>query len=206
MPSIRKRRWKSGDREREAWVVDFKDHSGRRRLETFKKKRDADARLKGILNEVEVGSYMSRRDSVTVSEACRSWLERCRDGTADDEPLERSTIREYERTVTQCIEHPEIGIGRLKLSALNPQVIQKFETQLEKSGKSRAVVRKARTTLSSVLTHAVEKQLTNRHVIRDMQQRRRKRPARERKEIVIPTKQELRDLLAQADGPFRPVS
>ncbi len=40
--SIRKRSWESGGKFHEAWVVDFKDASGKRRLKTFAAKKDAD--------------------------------------------------------------------------------------------------------------------------------------------------------------------
>ena len=134
MASVRKRTWSSGGQERTAWVVDFFDQSGKRRLETFKRKKDADQRLTNIVNEVKDGTYTMPRESVTVSEACKAWLDRCRNGTADREPLERSTIEPYERDVRNYIEHRDIGIGQLKLAALNPQVIKAFEDRILKLG------------------------------------------------------------------------
>ena len=42
--SIRKRTWKTARGEaKEAWVVDYTDQGGKRRLKTFKKKKEADA-------------------------------------------------------------------------------------------------------------------------------------------------------------------
>ena len=41
--SVRKRTWMKGDEQQEAWVVDYFDASGTRRLKTFKRKKDADA-------------------------------------------------------------------------------------------------------------------------------------------------------------------
>ena len=43
--SVRKRKWvtRSGV-EREAWIVDYGDQQGERHIETFDKKKDADAR------------------------------------------------------------------------------------------------------------------------------------------------------------------
>ena len=40
--AIRKRSWKSGDGEKSAWVVDYNDQEGKRRLKTFATKRAAD--------------------------------------------------------------------------------------------------------------------------------------------------------------------
>jgi hypothetical protein len=42
--SVRQRIWKnSKDEPKEAWVVDYTDQAGKRRLKTFKKKKEADA-------------------------------------------------------------------------------------------------------------------------------------------------------------------
>ena len=43
--SVRKRKWttRAGE-EREAWVVDYVDQQGERHIETFAKKKEADAR------------------------------------------------------------------------------------------------------------------------------------------------------------------
>ena len=41
--SVRKRTWTTAKGvEKEAWVVDYVDQSGKRRLKTFAKKKDAD--------------------------------------------------------------------------------------------------------------------------------------------------------------------
>ncbi len=42
--AIRKREWTTGKGERKvAWVVDYKDQHGKRRLKTFQRKKDAEA-------------------------------------------------------------------------------------------------------------------------------------------------------------------
>ena len=43
MASIRKRVWKSRGAEHSAWVVDYRDQAGKRRLKTFATKKEADA-------------------------------------------------------------------------------------------------------------------------------------------------------------------
>jgi hypothetical protein len=43
--SIRKRTWKTARGEaKEAWVVDYTDQGGKRRLKTFKKKKEAETK------------------------------------------------------------------------------------------------------------------------------------------------------------------
>ena len=45
--AIRKRVWTSGKGEQTAWVVDYKDQKGTRRLKTFAKQKDAKAWWEG---------------------------------------------------------------------------------------------------------------------------------------------------------------
>ena len=43
--SVRKRSWKTTKGEaKEAWIVDYTDQAGDRHIETFERKKDADAR------------------------------------------------------------------------------------------------------------------------------------------------------------------
>jgi len=53
MAKIRRRSWKTPAGEsREAWIADYKDQSGTRRLKTFTTRREADAWLVGARSEV----------------------------------------------------------------------------------------------------------------------------------------------------------
>jgi Holliday junction resolvase RusA-like endonuclease len=52
--SIRKRSWEGKGKTGEAWVVDFTDASGKRRLKTFKTKREAD-RFHGVVKAIGSG-------------------------------------------------------------------------------------------------------------------------------------------------------
>jgi hypothetical protein len=53
--SVRKRAWKRGGEVSEAWVVDFRDATGRRRLKTFTSKAHAD-RFSGVCKAVGSGA------------------------------------------------------------------------------------------------------------------------------------------------------
>ena len=58
--SVRKRKWiTSKGEEREAWVVDYTDMQGDRHVETFAKKKDADARHAEV--RVDVRTWRPRR-------------------------------------------------------------------------------------------------------------------------------------------------
>ena len=60
--SVRKRQWTTakGD-EREAWIVDYADQQGTRRLKTFKRKKDADAFAASTHVEVREGTHVADR-------------------------------------------------------------------------------------------------------------------------------------------------
>ena len=54
--SVRKRSWKTAKGEvKEAWIVDYTDQAGQRHIETFERKKDADAK------HAEVRSTQARR-------------------------------------------------------------------------------------------------------------------------------------------------
>ncbi len=65
--SVRKRKWitRSGE-EREAWIVDYVDQDGERHIETFAKKKDADARHDEVKVDVRAGVHVAPSKSVTV--------------------------------------------------------------------------------------------------------------------------------------------
>ena len=89
MSSIRKRVWKSRGVEHSAWVVDYTDQAGKRRLKTFSTKKEADAWAVHARHEVAQGTHTPARISVTVAEAMERWLANCK---ADG--LEFGTIRQ----------------------------------------------------------------------------------------------------------------
>ena len=43
MASVRKRRWATGGKEREAWLVDYDNRGVARHIRTFRTKKEADA-------------------------------------------------------------------------------------------------------------------------------------------------------------------
>ena len=68
--SVRKRIWKtSGGVEKEAWVVDYVDQRGKRRLKTFMKKKAADAYAATANVEIRAGVHTADSASIAVAEA-----------------------------------------------------------------------------------------------------------------------------------------
>jgi integrase len=68
--SVRKRAWTtSKGEEKEAWVVDYVDQTGKRRLKTFTKKKIADNLAATANVEIRAGIHTANSASITVAEA-----------------------------------------------------------------------------------------------------------------------------------------
>jgi hypothetical protein len=89
--SIRKRKWKSTDGvEQTAWIVNYTDQAGKRRLKTFDKKKSADEFDASMRNELRTGIHTPDSSSITVSKAGDRWLVAC-----ENAGLERTTVDAY---------------------------------------------------------------------------------------------------------------
>ena len=72
--------------EKEAWVVDYVDQTGKRRLKTFAKKKAADNFAATANVEIRAGVHTADSASITIAEAGRLWLEtgeQCGPGALD---------------------------------------------------------------------------------------------------------------------------
>jgi integrase len=156
--SVRKRTWTTPRGEqREAWVVDYSDQKGTRRLKTFARKRDADAYRAKAAIDIRAGIHIADSSSVTVSEAGQLWLQ-----SREAAGVERTTYTGYR-------EHLELHImpliGATKLAALTVPFVRAFEDQLRQD-RSPAMVGKILVSLSSILTDALDRGLVAQNVVR----------------------------------------
>ena len=90
MASVRKRTWTTGGKAKTAWVVDYFDQHGRRRLKTFATRKAADAWRVTAQHEVRQGIHTPASVSITVGEAGDLWLSQ-----AEMDGLEASTLMQY---------------------------------------------------------------------------------------------------------------
>src|SRR6185437_13469874 len=89
--SVRKRAWTTSKGvEKEAWVVDYVDQAGKRRLRTFTKKKAADNFAATANVEIRAGVHTADSASITIREAGKFWLE-----TGENAGLERTTVDAY---------------------------------------------------------------------------------------------------------------
>src|SRR6478735_3713045 len=156
--SIRKRTWTTKGIEQTAWVVDYKDQSGKRALKTFATKKDAEAWSVSALHEVSLGTHTRASASKTVEETWNLWLEQCE---ADN--LEMGTIKQRR---IHLKHHVKDFIGSLKLSDLSTPLVYDFDTKLRQAGRSTAMRRKVITNLKTTLTFAQGRGLVAQNVAR----------------------------------------
>src|SRR5260221_8454725 len=89
MASIRKRAWTSRGVRHAAWIVDYTDR-GRRHIQTFATRREADAAMTVIRHQVREGTHSAASTSRTVAEAAQDWLT-----AVELRGRERATLKEY---------------------------------------------------------------------------------------------------------------
>lgn len=205
--SIRKRTWTNGKgEEKTAWVVDYTDGKGVRRLKTFAKKKEADRFAATAKVEVREGVHVADSDSATVKKAGDFWI-----ATASAAGLERGTIVQYRQHLDI---HIVPAIGETLLSKLTVPAVRSFEDQLRANGVSSSMVRKVLTSLGSLLADAQERGLVVRNAVREKSRARQKGKDRRRERrhkgklkvgVDIPTREEIKAIVGALAGRWRPV-
>jgi integrase len=193
--SVRKRAMPSGEVR---WLVDYRDGGGARRFKQFKSKKEADAFRDKTGVDVRAGVHVADAVSVTVAKAGELWLQRCR-----IEGLESGTIRNYKQHLDlHIVKH----IGNVKLSRLTKPDVGNFRDELLK-GCSRSTATRVLVSLKSLLADAQSRGLVAQNVATGTKV---KSAGRHEKKVAIPTKDEIRAMLAKtsevwpAASPWRP--
>jgi integrase len=202
--AVRKRKWVTGKgEEREAWIVDYTDKQGDRHIETFSKKKDADARHAEVRVDVKAGVHVAPSKSATVGEAARSWLE------GIERRVERATLVDYKGHVDRFISP---NLGQVKLSNLGRAEVRAFEDALRKDKYSEAMVRKVLTTFGTLVADAQERGIVARNVVHDLIRSRKGKRTSDRRQkaklkvgVDIPTPEEVAAILFAAKPRWRPI-
>ena len=200
MATVRKRIWKSRGIERTAWVVDYFDQSGKRRLKTFDTKKAADAWKIAALHEVAQGTHTPASASITVAEAFERWIADC-----EANGLEFGTIKQRKEHLRL---HVAPFLGGEKLSSLTMHRVHQFDADLRKNKRSLSMRRKVLTNMKTMLTFAQSQGLVAQNVargvkIKDSERRAAGRMLRDG--VNFPTRAELRTIMEQATGRWRPL-
>ncbi|QND42878.1 site-specific integrase [Rhizobium leguminosarum bv. viciae] len=218
--SVRKREWTTPKGvAKAAWVVDYSDTKGKRRLKTFKLKKQADEFAATASVEVRQGVHVADRASITVAEAGKLWI-----ATGESEGLEQSTINQRERHLKY---HIRPFIGGTLLSKLSVPAIRAFQDQLRqtpypddfpkvsmrgkpRTGKMIAIVT---TSLGSILSDSQERGFATSNPVIEMGRKRKGKTRRQEKRnkrklvvgIDIPTLREVKAFVAALSGRWRPL-
>src|SRR5262249_2683950 len=175
---------------------------GKRRLKTFKRRREAESFENAVGVGVRSGLHVPDSQSVTLAEAGRLWLDSC-----EAAELERATLVDYRR-------HLELHIvpllGAVKLSQLTVSKVRDFADALRKGGTSLAMARKLRVSLSAILTDALERGLVAQNIIKGMRKQRRggesdRHRGKLKSGVDIPTPDEVRAFITHLEGRWRPM-
>jgi integrase len=153
--SVRKKIVKSNGEEITWWLADYKDGSGKRHQERFKRKAEAEAHEEKSKVAIRAGNYVAIDHNVTVADAAQVWLKRVEaNGMRHRGPVEFATLRQYKQHVNL---HIVPRVGAIKLAKLTDKTIEGFRDSLlanEENGKpvmSRALARKVMVSLKSIL-------------------------------------------------------
>ena len=191
--------------------VDYVDQASKRHLKSFTKKKAADNFAATTMVEVRQGIHTADSASITVAEAGRLWLQ-----SGEAKGLERSTLAAYRQRLDL---HIVPILGGTKLSQLSAPMVRDFEVRLaagDRAGQPRsmAMVKKARLSLSSLISDAQERGLVSRNVVRDLRRSRyrgaeRRAERRQRSKLKIgvdiPSRQEIRAIVQHLKGRWRPI-
>ncbi len=197
MATVKRRAWitEKGERK-EAWRVRYIDQYGATRTRQFERRRDADAFRIKAEGEVATGTHTADSVSVTVSYAADLWVK-----AAEQRGRERSTVKQYREWVDLHIK-PLIGPERL--SRLTMPKVEAFKDALLMT-RSPAMAGKVVRGLSSILTEAQRRGLVAQNVAKGV---RVVRSSRDKRRVTIPSRDDLRSLLAKAEEAapdFRPL-
>jgi integrase len=176
------------------WQVDYRDGAGRRRHRQFRTKREADAFHARARTEVAAGVHTPDSTSITVAEAADLWIARC-----ERDELERTTILAYQQHVNL---HIVPFIGTVKLSRLSAPAVNAFRDRLLAAGRSRDMVRRVLASLAALVGEAQARGLVATNNVRTVTRTKRKRSEGQ---IEMPTKDELRALIAATPDRHRPL-
>lgn len=190
--SVRKRVLGNGQTR---WQVDYRDGAGVRRHRQFTTKREADAFHAKARTEVAAGVHTPDSASITVREAADLWIARC-----ERDALELTTILAYRQHVDL---HIVPYIGTVKLSRLSAPAVNAFRDQLLDAGRSRDMVRRVLASLAALVGEAQARGLVATNNVRTVSKTKRGKRTEDR--IEMPTRDELRAIIATTPDRHRPL-
>jgi len=197
--AVRKRKWTTQSGEaREAWIVDYTDQKGERHIETFERKRDADARHDAVRVNVRKGIHTPVNRSITVEQAAKNWLAR-----VEGEGVEQTTLDQYESHVRL---HINPRVGGEKLATLTAPRIEGIRDDLMRD-LGRAMARKVLTSLKAIIKDAHRRGNVAQNVAASVVIKKDKRAENHKPQVGvdIPLPAEIEAIISAAKGRWKPL-
>jgi integrase len=193
--SVRKRKWTTRSGEvKEVWIVDYAA-DGKRHIQTFKKKKDADAYAQQVGVDIRAGTHTPVSKSITVAKAAEDWIK-----SVETDKREASTIAQYRQHARHITER----IGGRKLANLTTPGLNALRDELLES-MSRAMARKVLSSLKSLLRDAQRRGNVAQNVALAVKIKANPRDKRKLEiGVDIPSRDEIKAILAVA-GKSRPL-
>lgn len=214
--SIRKRKWTSGGKEKEKWVLDYVDQRGKRRQKTYPTQKKAKEEETRILTEISSGRHVADRDSITIEQASKVWI-----SSWDGENLEESSTTRYMAVLKNNIL-PFVGYNSLNKFTIHDVIAFQEELKvtpcppdypdprMRGKKRSRDAVRRAAMVLGAIFAAAELRGLATHNPVYAIPRRKRpyRRTDRERLAnrpqmgVDIPTLDEINLILDHACGHY----
>ncbi len=193
--SIRKREWvtRTGERK-QAWIVDY-SQDGQRHIQTFQRKKDADAYAQQVGVEIRAGTHTPVSKSITVAQAAEDWI-----SSVALDKREASTLAQYR----QHARHINARVGNVKLANLTTPRLNALRDELLKT-MSAAMARKVISSLKSLLREAQRRGNVAQNVALSVKRidPDKRAAGKLRVGIDIPTTDEIKAII-NAAGPHKP--
>jgi integrase len=127
------------------WLADYRDGSGKRHQERFKRKAEAEAHEDKQKVAIRAGTHVSLNSNLTVADVAEKWIRK-----VEADARERATVRQYRQHIKI---HIVPRIGAVKLAKLTKGHVEGFRDGLISGDKalSRPLARKVLTSLKSML-------------------------------------------------------
>lgn len=165
MASVRKREWQHNGEVKTAWVVNYTDQGGKRRLKTFERKKDADAYRLKVEIEIERGEHTPNSESCTVEAVCRLFI-----SAAEQKEEEKTLSKNRLHSLRVSVRiHIIPFLGRKKFNELTWNDIEGWIEWMKGKGTlAPRTVAMHRDILRNIETFAIRRNFTKKTVVADV--------------------------------------
>jgi integrase len=195
MAAVRKRKWKHKDIEREAWVVDYVDGEGKRRLRTFERKKDADLYRSQVEVEVVKGEHIAHSVDVPFKLVAEAWLAKQRRSHLTTGKPVLSSMKAMEWVLES---HLNPRFASQLISKLSAEAVQDYLNEAS-ARYAHKTLRYFRSVLAGIIKHGIKTNRLKRNVLLDGGV---KVPGRQ-KRMTIPSRSDLLKLLEATERKSR---